>query len=157
LNLKFLGNRDFLRYWLPPLAWCGLILVISGDLGSARNTGSILKWLLSWFPPLSQAHFDLLHFYIRKGVGHFGNYGFLYFLWFRAIRMQRRYPSWRAFLCALGLCLALALLDEGHQSLFASRTGSLKDVPLDLSGAATMALLISLFWTPRMETPAVAK
>jgi len=138
-----------LWYWLPPLAWCGVVLTLSGDLGSSRNTLGILNWLLSWFPPLSPDQFDLIHFYFRKTLGHFGNYAFVYFLWFRALRGQMGYRRVRAFLWSLGLCLSLALLDEGHQALFPSRGSSLLDVALDLAGASTAALITSIFRTPR--------
>jgi VanZ family protein len=115
------------------------MLALSGDLGSASNTGRLLHWLL---PTLSPAQFELVHFYVRKGVGHIGDYGFLYFLWFRAFRAHLGYRSGRAFLCSLGLCLAVALLDEGHQSLLTSRTGSLRDVGLDLAGSCGAALIL---------------
>jgi VanZ family protein len=152
LQISWLLSRDFLCYWLPPLAWCGVVLVISGDLGSADHTGALLKWLLSWLPPMPPARFNLIHFYVRKALGHFGNYAFLYFLWFRAIRGQLGWTSTRAFFLGLGFCLALTLMDEGHQFMFASRTGSLRDVALDLSGVLTAALVIAIFWPPRVRS-----
>lgn len=124
---------------------------MSGDLGSTKHTGSILEWLLSWFPPLPSAQFKLIHFYVRKTIGHFGNYAFLYFLWFRACRGQLGWTSGRTFLLAIGICLALALLDEGHQSMFASRGSSLHDVALDLSGALTAALVTWIIWPSRLR------
>ena len=145
MTIAFLKNRGFWLYWLPVLAWCGVVLLLSGDLGSARNTGKILKWLLSWFPLLSREQFDLLHFYLRKTLGHFGNYAILYFLWIRAFRGEIGWSPGRAFLWAIAACLALALLDEGHQSLLESRTGSLRDVALDLTGASACALVTWVF------------
>jgi VanZ family protein len=124
---------------------------MSGDLGSANNTGGILEWLLSWFQPLTQAQFNLIHFYVRKTIGHFGNYAFLYLLWFRAYRGQLRWPPGRAFSLAIGCCLALALLDEGHQLMFDSRGSSLRDAALDLSGTATAALVIWIIWPHRLR------
>ncbi len=153
MQISFPRSRVFLWYWLPPLTWYGVVLALSGDLGSSRHTFGILKWLLSWFPPLSPAQFAIVHFYFRKIVGHAANYGFLYFLWFRAFRGSRGYPPGRAFLWSLGLCLTLALLDEGHQGLIVSRSGSLRDVALDMGGAALSALLTAIFWTPRMGPP----
>jgi VanZ family protein len=138
-----------LWYWLPPLAWCGMVLGLSGDLGSSQHTYGILKWVLSWFPPVSPAQVNLIHFYVRKTIGHFGNYAFVYFLWFRAFRGQMGYQPGRAFLWSLGFCLSLALLDEGHQALFPSRGSRILDVALDLAGASTAALITSIFRTPR--------
>lgn len=130
------------------------MLALSGDLGSARNTQKLLHWLL---PTLSPAQFELIHFYLRKGVGHAGDYGLLYFLWFRAFRADLGYRGGRAFLWSLGLCLAVALLDEGHQSLLASRTGSLGDVGLDLAGSSGAALLLTIFRTPGAEAESVTE
>jgi VanZ family protein len=139
LQISLPQGRKFLGSWLPPLVWCGVMLALSGDLGSASNTGRLLHWLL---PTLSPAQFELVHFYVRKGVGHIGDYGFLYFLWFRAFQAHLGYRGGRAFLWSLGLCLAMALLDEGHQSLLTSRSGSLRDVGLDLAGSCGAALIL---------------
>jgi VanZ family protein len=130
------------------------MLALSGDLGSGNNTGKLLHWLL---PNLSPAHFELIHFYLRKGLGHVGDYGFLYFLWFRAFRGGLGYRGGRAFLWSLGLCLAVALLDEGHQTLLASRTGSLRDVGLDLAGSSGAALILTIFRTPGSEAESVTE
>ena len=100
-----------------------------------------MRWLL---PNLSQANFDVIHLYVRKGVGHVCDYGVLSLLWFRAFRGGLGYRGGRAFLCSVGLCLAVALLDEGHQSL-AFRTGSLSDVGLDSAASFSAALILTLF------------
>lgn len=142
LGISLPKGRKFLRYWLPILVWCGVMLALSGDLGSANNTGKFLHWLL---PNLSPGKFDLIHFYLRKGVGHVCDYGFLYFLCFRAFRGGVAYRGSRAFLWSLGLCLAVALLDEGHQSLVATRSGSLWDVGLDLASSCSAALILTIF------------
>jgi VanZ family protein len=153
LNITFWKTRTFWWYWLPPLAWCGMVLIISGDLGSGKNTLGVLKWLLSWLP-LNQVQFNQLNSYIRKTIGHFGNYGFLGFLWFRAFREQPGSPPGRAFLWSMLFCLAVALMDEGHQAMFASRGSSLRDVALDMSGAATLGLISAVFWERRLRLAA---
>ena len=102
--------------------------------GRPKIPWASLKWLLSWLPPLSPAQFDLLHFYIRKTVGHFGNYAFLYFLMVPGLPGQPGPPPGAGLSLSLALCLILALLDEGHQAMFASRSGSLRDVALDMVG-----------------------
>jgi len=149
LNIAFPRSNDFLWYWLPPLAWGGTVLLMSGDLGSGQHTGVLLEWLLSWFPVIPSTWWELIHLFVRKTIGHFGSYAFLYFLWFRAIRGQLGWTSGLAFLLAMAVCLSVALLDEGHQFMHASRIGSLQDVALDMSGVLTAALLAKIFWTPR--------
>lgn len=148
MNITFWKTRTFWWYWLPPLAWCLVVVILSGDLGSSNNTLGILKWLLSWLP-LKQAQLNQLHVYVRKAFGHFGNYGFLFFLWFRAFREQPGSFPGRAFFWSMILCLAVALIDEGHQALFVTRGSSLWDVALDLSGAATVGLVTVFFWGRR--------
>ncbi|MGC2433830.1 MAG: VanZ family protein [Desulfobaccales bacterium] len=154
MGISLPKRGKFLRYWLPLLLWCGVMLSLSGDLGSSNNTESILHWLL---PNLSLGTFDLLHLYLRKGVGHVFDYGFLYFLWFRAFRGGLGYRGGRAFLCSLGPCLAVALLDEGHQSLLASRSGSLSDVGLDLAAPCGAALILTIFQTLRPKADSGAE
>lgn len=148
-RLQLFRVTDLLLYWFPPLLWTAAILTLSGDLGSYRNTLGLLEGLLSWLP-LTAAAIEALNSYLRK-AGHAVAYGSLYFLWFRAFRGQRGFGPGRAFLWSLALCLLLAVMDEGHQSFLASRTGSFRDVALDLGGAGLGALLSLAFWHPRSE------
>ena len=48
----------------------------------------------------------------------------------------------------------MALMDEGHQLMFDSRTSSLRDVGLDLSGAVTAALVTWIIWPHRLRLQA---
>jgi VanZ family protein len=137
-----------LYYWLPPILWGLTILVMSGDLGSAKNSWGLLKRLTSWFVALTPAQLDTLNFYLRK-TGHVVAYGFMYFLWFRAFRAHAGYGPWRSCLCALGFCLLFSSLDEGRQWLFPARGPSIRDVILDLSGSSLAALLTFAVWKPR--------
>ncbi len=140
--------REFLYYWLPPLVWCAAILALSGDWGSAKNTLGLVKWLLSWIPGLTLGQIYLIHGYLRK-LGHLTAYGLLFFFWFRAFRGHfQPAPRWSP-LWSLALCLAVACLDEGHQAFFQSRTGSPRDVVLDMTGAGISALIILAIWRRR--------
>jgi VanZ family protein len=91
---------------------------------------------------------DLLHFFLRK-ISHAVAYGSLFFLWFRAFWGYLNYPFWRASLWSLALCLAVAGLDESHQSFFTCRSSSIWDVALDMGGALLSALITSIFWIPQ--------
>ncbi len=136
-------------YWLPPLLWCAGVLTLSGDLGSATHTLGLVQWLLSWLP-LSPAQTLVVHGYFRK-AGHVVAYGILYFLWFRAFQGSLHYRPRKSFFWALGLSLLMSMLDEGHQSLYQVRTGSLLDVGLDFSAAVLAALLTAIWWRPRLK------
>jgi VanZ family protein len=145
IKLSVARNPDFWMYWLPPVVWVAAILAVSGTIGAVSNTLPVLQWLLSWFPPLNPKTVTAIHFYVRK-TGHVTAYGILYFLWFRALQADARLEVRRSFLGAMGICLLVAALDEAHQSLFHSRSGSIWDVALDLSGSGMGALLTAAGW-----------
>jgi VanZ family protein len=129
-------------YWLPPLLGTGAIIVLSGDLGSSRHTREILEWLWSWFPFFRPEQLEQTSGYLRK-AGHVTAYAVLYFLWFRAFRVHFSPRPGPAVFWSLSLCLLIALLDEGHQSLVPSRTGCIRDVALDFGAAALAAIALS--------------
>lgn len=138
------------RYWSLPLLWTLVILVVSGDLGASRNTTGLLSWLLSLFIVLSPATLDLVHGWLRKAA-HVLTYSLLFLFWCRALlySFQGRRPL--SLSLGLGLCLAVALLDEGRQALMASRTGSLADVALDLAGPALLVVVMVITGRPRLR------
>lgn len=138
----------FFYYWLPPLLWGLAVLAMSGDIGAGANTRYVLQWLLSWVVVLKPAQLNLINFYMRK-TGHLLAYGFMYFLWFRALRQHADYGPRRAFLWALGFCLIFGSMDEGRQWLYPTRGSSIRDVILDMSGAGLAALITGAVWRPR--------
>ncbi len=151
--LPFWRKPDLLYYWAPPLFWGLAILALSGDWGAGKNTYGLLQWLLSGWKELTPAQVKLINFYLRK-TGHVLAYGLLYLLWFRAFRMQAGYGPWGGCLCSLAACLLFSSSDEGRQWYYSSRTGSIWDVYLDLSGSGLAALLTFAAWRPR--PPAVS-
>jgi VanZ family protein len=144
------------RYWAPPVIWALAIMVLSGDLGASPNTFSLFKWVLSLLVTLPPKTVSLLHMYFRKSL-HVICYGILSVLWFRALMASHPRRLWGNFFVALGLCLAVSLIDEGHQFLLTSRTGNLGDVVLDMSGAVTFTLLTVVFQKRQVPAPAAAQ
>ncbi|HEU4371644.1 MAG TPA: VanZ family protein [Methylomirabilota bacterium] len=135
-----------LATWAPPIVWMAVVLVMSSADFSAENTGGLLRpllaWVLPWLTPESMA---LIHGGVRKAA-HAIEYGLLGGLWFRAFtRSGTARPSTAAGL-ALALSVACALVDEGHQALEPSRTGSLGDVLIDSLGALAAILPARLGW-----------
>lgn len=118
--------------WLPVAVWLGVVLLFStGGFSadaSSRFIGPLLRAL--GLPPDWIA---IAHFWIRKSA-HFLEYAGLGFLAFRAALLS--FETRRAAALALGLALAGAVIDEGHQATLTSRTGSARDVAIDLAGAA---------------------
>jgi VanZ family protein len=123
-----------------------VILWFSSDFGNVTHTEPwlvpILRALAPWATPSQLA---ALHGLARK-VAHFSEYAILAALWFRALvrgpGSSRRSAAWIAFAISLGW----ALLDEAHQSLVPSRTGSVADVAIDGSGAMAALVVVRLGW-----------
>ncbi len=144
-------SRVLARYWLPALAWTVVVLWASSDTFSAENTGSILEAVVTFLiGGLKPETFQTLHFLVRKSA-HLTEYGILGLVWFRAWRGDGEGHQWRWALAGIGIALATAITDEVHQSFVASRTGSARDVLLDLSGAITVqiALWLVMRWRSR--------
>ena len=134
--------RLFSRY-APLLAWLVFISYASSDSFNAGNTSRIIGPLVLWlFPNTSPETLLSIHIFTRKAA-HFTEYAILAFLAARAFRTSPR-PALakRWFLASLALVVAYALLDEYHQSFVPSRTGSIYDSIIDISGGLTALLLI---------------
>jgi VanZ family protein len=121
-----------------------VIMLLSGDLGSGPHTISIIKWITSFLMTFPSEKLNLLHIWLRKGA-HFFAYGVLSVLWWRALRFYLPGRSIASIAFALILCLVVALLDEGHQTLLTTRTGDFGDVALDMAGAASLMVLAAFF------------
>ncbi len=141
----------FLWYWLPPCLLTIGILVMAGDWGSISQFRLPIKILEFLLPSLSAKEIYQLYAELRK-VLHFLVYAALFAVYARAWRWHVGLGRWKAIFLALLVCLLVSSADEGRQTLFLSRTGSPRDVLLDMSGALTAA--IALFPFLRQESAA---
>lgn len=140
------------RVWRygPLILWMALISLASTDGFSAMNTSRVIRPLLLWlFPTISEERIQLAHFLVRK-TAHFTEYGVLALLaarafWSSSRELLRR--SW--FLAALLLVFAHSLLDEYHQSLVPSRSASLLDCVIDISGGLVALAVLAYFQRQR--------
>src|SRR5215475_1376848 len=74
------------RYWLPPLLWMAVILLLSTDTFAAEETGPVLWDVLSGLlPHVTYEQYTLLHVLIRKAA-HPTEYAILAHLLLRAFR-----------------------------------------------------------------------
>lgn len=130
--------------WLLPVAWMGLIMLLSTDLASAQRTGRFLIPLLQWALPWSSpVQVEALHVLARK-AGHFIEYAVLGGLWFRVLARHRS-PGAATWL-VLAIVIGWATLDEIHQLFVSSRGASVVDVALDTAGAAVAVALVQGGW-----------
>jgi VanZ family protein len=134
----------FFRY-APLILWIGLILFLSTGQASMSNTSRFIRPLLEFlFPNSPEETLIVYHNYIRK-LAHVTEYAILAFWASRAFLYSRRTFLRRLwFLFAFGLVFIVASIDETNQSYIASRTGSIYDVLLDVTGGAAMILIFYL-------------
>jgi VanZ family protein len=128
------------RYALAAI-WFGVVLFLGTAYFAATNTAPfILPMLKKLAPGASNAQLHATHIVLRK-LTHVAEYALLALLWFWAIAARTGRPA-RATWIALLVCLACGLADEAHQAFIPARTASLRDVVIDVAGAAA-ALLIA--------------
>jgi VanZ family protein len=147
------NQKEIFKTWIAAFLWLAVIALESSDFGSAEYTSRFLYPLLHFFIGIDKAHFAVVHHYIRKS-GHFVGYFALSLLLFRAWKATLRLPlaelwAWRWAGIAFAMSVAVASLDEWHQTFLPSRTGRFGDVVLDSSAALTAQLLIFFFWNWR--------
>ena len=137
-------NTRKTSYWWPwvfALTWTIIIFKLSSGQFSAQSTGGLVdKIIFIFWPKISLAHLDLVHFIIRK-LAHLSVYGILSLLWSWVFKPEAE--NWNTVWVTkvLFICLCAASLDETHQSLIQSRTGSPIDVIIDISGAGLAQVL----------------
>ena len=126
-----------LSRYLPLVVWLVFISYASSDNFSADNTSRIVGPLVLWlFPNTSPETMATIHFITRK-IAHFTEYAILGFL---AARAFRTYDRW--FLISAVLVVVYALIDEYHQSFVPSRTASIFDSLIDMSGGLTALIIV---------------
>ena len=147
-----------LLLWLPALLWYWVIwgfsaqtAAVSGDL-SDRLLWRLMALVSPAFAEADavtqNAAVELLSFFERKAAHMFLYFVLILLLWLALLPLiqgKRHQIPLAAVLCA-----ALAGLDEYHQTFIPGRSGELRDVCVDLAGAAVaVALVTLLLWAAR--------
>lgn len=129
-------RRQRVRAWAAVVLWALLILTLGGQDFSAEDTGGWIEGILrALFPDLDPSRLEPIHFVVRKGA-HLFEYGVLGLLAFHALTLDAPSAVARPALLALLLVAAVAAVDEGRQAQLANRTGSARDVGIDVAGGA---------------------
>ena len=154
------SNTNFFKQvisaWLPALLGVLVIMIESTDYFSSANTNGPLRHLwIMLFGPVNTTQWLEIHTYIRK-AGHVLGYGILNALFFRAWYLSLRMINERtpqrvlvSTVLALLSTFVIGSFDELHQKFLPSRTSSPMDVAIDMAGAITVQLIISLFYVNR--------
>lgn len=124
--------------WTAAVLWTALVLAASGEAFSAANTRGLVYDVWSWLG-VSRAEAAPFVYWTRKAA-HFVEYAVLGILVLRALRAAGLGGP-TASVCALLWALAVALGDESNQAQLPSRTGSARDVAIDVASATTAIAL----------------
>ena len=147
-----------LLLWLPALLWYRVIwgfsaqtAAVSGDL-SDRLLWRLMALVSPAFAGADavtqNASVELLSFFERKAAHMFLYFVLILLLWLALLPLIRSKRN--QVLLAAVLCAVLAGLDEYHQTFIPGRSGELRDVCVDLAGAAVaVALVVLLLWAAR--------
>ncbi len=146
------------RAWAPALIWLAVIAWESTPLGGSRFTAILLApFVRTFVPQFTPAQLDLVNAAARK-IGHFFGYAMLSLLmlraWWATLALPRSATqaapwrdmvrSWSAPAAAIAWLssVAVASLDEWHQTFLPGRTGTIRDVALDAMAAGFVQLLL---------------
>lgn len=126
------------------ILWMGLIFLMSHqEAGTSAKLSSGFTFYVEKFLILLSGKedfdFSFLHFLSRKGA-HFSAYFILGILILRALPS----PTPGGGLISLSLAMVYAASDEFHQTFVLGRSGEVKDILLDTTGAFTGILLYLL-------------
>jgi VanZ family protein len=142
-----LWMKSFLKYWLPVLGWLLVTFIGSTNVMSVDNTSRFIVPFLLWLKPVmtQQTIWKIIVF--MRHCAHVGEYAVLALLMLRALRrgtsMSMRMPTLYGVIL-LG-CALSAATDEFHQKFVKSRTPSVRDVLLDVTGASLGLLIAASF------------
>lgn len=117
--------KKFFLYWLPVIVWMSIIFYFSSK------------------QRLSITHKFIFDFLIFKTF-HLIEYGFLYFLSFRALDYTSNLSLNKKMLYAFIIAIVYAISDEIHQLFVPTREGKARDVFIDAIGITVAFLCIKV-------------
>lgn len=151
-------SGKILRYWMPVIGWLALISLFSTDVFHAASGGVVQRFvrllLLLLLPEPSPQTIALLNLGVRK-LAHVLEYGVLVLLLYRGFCQDSREPHHgRWALGSLLVALAVAGLDEFHQSSTLRRSGTIRDVGFDTVGIVLGQIMLWARHSYKKDIPA---
>lgn len=144
--LQVAPRRDVRSKWLPVLFSLAFVCFTSTAFMGGSHTQVVLNAV--WKALLGTWHWNetgAVNAHLRK-VGHFFGYGmigvFFRNAWYSTIRVVRHWLMPVSVSLGVLSTLAVASLDEWHQTFLPGRVGSMHDVLLDATGAICLNLLV---------------
>ena len=149
--MKYIRN---VLLWLPAMIWYRIIWGFSAQTAAVSgNLSDRLLWrLMALLSPafagaeiqVQNAAVELLSFFERKAAHMFLYFVLILLLWLALLPWIR--GKRRQIAVSFALCVILAALDEYHQTFIPGRSGQMRDVAVDLFGAALALLLAALLY-----------
>lgn len=130
---KLKALKQFALFWLPPLAWMGLIYGLS-----SRSTLLVFPDTTDWYEIADKAFYKSAHMVA---------YGVLAWLYLRVLSVHYE-PSATLRVVSIIAAIVYGLTDEYHQTFVPGREGILTDVGVDTVGAGG-AMLVDWWLTRR--------
>ncbi|MDY0404609.1 VanZ family protein [Virgibacillus sp. 179-BFC.A HS] len=133
--------------WAPVVIWMGVIFYLSHQSGSESNglssgiAATVAAICEKIIPNFSLTAEDL-RFWVRKAA-HFSAYFLLGVLTCNALRNSRVFGLTGAG-CAWAISILYAATDEFHQLFIPGRSGEIRDVLIDSTGALVGILLLTV-------------
>ena len=143
-------NSSRLLRFVPAALWYGVIWFFSSQTGSESQevSDSVLRLFGYDIQNSLMVLSALLSFLVRKAA-HMGVFFVLTALLYWALKeFFLKRPGW----WALGLCAALAAVDECHQLFVPGRSGKWQDVCIDTLGGACFLVFLALLRAVRSRT-----
>lgn len=109
---------------------------------SAQQSGSVLMWMTPLLRAL-KLQAEGFHGILRK-LAHVSEYGLLGVLWASELWLGAHDQKVRGVAIRLGFCMLTAFLDETIQLFVPGRSGEVRDIWIDTSGALLGILLVCL-------------
>jgi VanZ family protein len=147
-------KKILVEYWAPIVIWLLTMFFFSTDMFSSAETSKIVVPVLAFFfPGLSHQQLELWHGVVRK-CAHITEYFILTVFTYRGLRHDDP-DVVQGKLRIIVFVLFVAIFDELHQRLTASRTASPVDVGYDCLGAVWALWLITNYENRRLRTHSV--
>lgn len=140
--------KRLLSAWVPVVAMCVVIFLLSQDSHSGHHSQEVLSWIL-WLVGANTPYWaHVLNPPFRK-FAHVFVYFVLSVLTYRAFALGSLRFQFKAAWRALVFCALYAASDEYHQSFIANRGPGVHDVVIDTCAAVLALVLIWIWLWPR--------
>lgn len=120
----------FIKYWLPPVAWAGVIFYLSGVSGLASDMS--VFWDVFWRKLFHAGEFGLMNLLLWRAL-YYGN---------SRAQLGEGVGFRKAFFWSLFLTILYAVSDELHQAFVPLRQCRWQDVAQDSLGVLLTSIAL---------------